>query len=286
MSIEDLEDMESMENVIRPNANDVEARVRHVSLLLKEDDVAGIKSKMDIDLFDSDILYKEPDLSDDYKAILGQVRGTNRVCYGIRISDDDCFFKIYCNDINRVYYCALTQKIALMIGSDPFDDELDEEFNYENIVENVFVKKQVTAPQLVEQIKEKVKAGQSNACEEEFVQDFNTYAKVLRFEHYLQYVYGLRSLLYIKVIIGYVKRNNITSFPFDKFQINAKLNKKLNKALKLGNMDLLNDGFLDMSVDELAELYHNVFEKLIEEEKVFEDFDEDYVELIYLSYQD
>ena len=105
--------MENKENYTDTNDNqDVyESYVFKFNINLDRDTICG-QNSLNIELFDS--CFGEDD-TDFYVSVVGVVKGTNTLCYGVRCCEDNMIFKIYDKDSQAIHLVYIVDNIATVI---------------------------------------------------------------------------------------------------------------------------------------------------------------------------
>ncbi len=259
------------------NEEDVVLPVIELELAIGNREIAQATGLMKIDLVDSSNLFEGQTNCDHYAATMGQVVGTKNLCYGVRTFGDNFIFKIYCHEIDKVFICIVVNKLAMLINYtkgeeiDP-DKAVGEYFNVRSLN---YTHKAVEIADLAVEIDDRGTEGSYNSSDAQFLNDFDHGDEY--FDSMFSAYFRSATFLYATLIAKYIFSNSITDI--ERFTAN----KKVLKAFQKDDMYLLEEELIKLSFTEIYNIYKTI-EKEISDNKVFEEYEENYLNL--LSYID
>lgn len=243
---------------------EIKAYTTSFSFLLGAEKLGEVSKRATIEVYHNVFEDADPTI---YEPIIGKVKGTNYLCYGIRIAHDTMIFKIFCHETNQAYLCTVVDDIvslACIYNSMVIRQENAKEyfFQIDNWQKNEL--KVVDAHNLVFDVQSRQQNQTDSDVDNLFAADYND--GELAYNDYLGCICVITRSTFSEMICNYLDKYGVEDV--STITDNKKLIKCYNKDISKF-YDLLDK----LSTEELYNMYLKV-KKDLPNQQVFEEFSE------------
>lgn len=262
--------MENKENYTDTNDNqDVyESYVFKFNINLDRDTICG-QNSLNIELFDS--CFGEDD-TDFYVPVVGVVKGTNTLCYGVRCCEDNIIFKIYDKDSQAIHLVYIVDNIATVIDMySPNVDTRTQQFKHYKVMKRTEEVRNINVEKMLN-IMKSYADNPTTEVEDQFASDY-CYKDQL-FALMTDNLISMAKAIYFSVVSNFLVKYNV--FDIKQLTDEKMIIKKFDNCKdRYNNIDPVK--FSKMFKDVDVEDWFNLFEEVkaqLPDYQVFEEVEE------------